>query len=387
MTVISGAEFMREGMSAIIKTITLVIASTIFGVVIAEIGFRVWLYELQKKNILAFEEIQIEDNSRMSFGNATLAEIIRPTRHPRLIYELKPNLRVNFMGADVLTNQYGFRGQAYQLQKAADKLRVVGLGDSHMFGWGIQNEDSYPYQLGSALNKLTPQCRWEIINTAVPGYNTVMEVETLTAKGLKFSPDLVIIQYVGNDLSLPNFLPRDYWSFRRFYLLYFLYDRLRRHAYGREFLDYTPKVGDHRGFESDPLLVPQQYKDMVGLPSYFRAMRELRELARENHFGLLVFTQFRFPAEIMEVLDELNIEFLEGADAYSKYMKQHEIEKYLGSVLSISATDPHPSHISHRVQAQALADFLQERLIPDDLEKKLACSSMRQELQMSRLTH
>lgn len=379
---------MKEGMSPLIKNITLVIASTVVGVVLAEIAFRVWLYELQKKNILAFEEIQAKDNSRKSIGKATLGEIIRPARHPRLIYELKPNMVVNFMGADVTTNLYGFRGPGYEMQKTADTLRIVGLGDSHMFGWGVQNEESYLFQLGNTLNKLTPECRWEIINTAVPGYNTVMEADTLKAKGLKFSPDLVIIQYVGNDLSLPNFLPRDYWSFRRLYFLYFLYDRLRGHAYGREFLDYTPQVGDRGGFESDPLLVPPKYKDMVGLPSYVRAMRELKDLAKENNFGLFVFTQFRLPAEIMEVLDELNIEFLEGADAYSKHMTQHEIEKYVGSVLSISATDPHPSRISHRVQAQALAEFLRERLIPVDLgNNELACSSIDQVLQTPRLAH
>lgn len=370
------------------KNISLIIASILVGLVLAEITFRAWLYGLQERNINAFEEIRAGESARKLGREATLGEIIRPVRNPRLIYELKPSMVVNFMGADVTTNPQGFRGPAAEPNKTSDTKRIVGLGDSHMFGWGVRYEESYLPRLGAALNESTPGCRWEIINTAVPGYNTVMEVETMKTKGLRFLPDLVIIQYVGNDLSLPNFLPRDYWSLKRLYLLYFLYDRLRGHAYGREFLDYTPRVSDRGDFESDPLLVPPKYRDMVGLASYVKAMGELKELAIRHDFSLLVFTQFRLPSKINEALDELHIEFLEGADAYLKYMAQHGIGRYVGSVLSISASDPHPSEIGHRLQARALAKFLQERLdAVGSVDRKPTCADIDKALKMLRPRH
>ena len=54
------------------------------------------------------------------------------------------------------------------------------------------------------LNAAYPQKTWEIINTGVPGYNTVMEVATMRAKGLALEPDIVILNVVTNDLNLPT---------------------------------------------------------------------------------------------------------------------------------------------------------------------------------------
>ena len=48
-----------------------------------------------------------------------------------------------------------------------------------MFGQGIEADDTYLVRLGERLERNVPERGWEIVNTAVPGYNTVMEVLSL----------------------------------------------------------------------------------------------------------------------------------------------------------------------------------------------------------------
>ena len=47
-----------------------------------------------------------------------------------------------------------------------------------------------------------------------------MEIATFEHRARQFDPDLVIIDFVGNDLKLPHFLtePRDLWTLERWYL-------------------------------------------------------------------------------------------------------------------------------------------------------------------------
>jgi hypothetical protein len=49
--------------------------------------------------------------------------------------------------------------------------------------------------LEERLAKEVPNERWEVLNMAVPGYNTAMEVETLKARGLAYEPDVVVVGY------------------------------------------------------------------------------------------------------------------------------------------------------------------------------------------------
>ena len=85
----------------------------------------------------------------------------------------------------VTTNPDGFRGKSIPLHKSSQSIRIVGIGDSCMFGWGVKDEEVYLSILSEPPNSNHPEYSWEIINMAVIGYNTVMEVETLKEKGIE----------------------------------------------------------------------------------------------------------------------------------------------------------------------------------------------------------
>src|SRR5262249_19155124 len=153
-----------------------------------------------------------------------------------------------------------------QTEAAPGTVRILGLGDSVMFGWGVAEEDSCLRQLERLLRERQPAVRWEVVVTAVPGYNTVMEVATLVDLGLALQPALVLLDIVGNDTELPTFVPRepDCWSLSTSFLANYLFSLLR----GRETplfrpLTLAPETSPGR-FESDPARVPEQFRGLVG---------------------------------------------------------------------------------------------------------------------------
>jgi lysophospholipase L1-like esterase len=69
------------------------------------------------------------------------------------------------------------RGPKISKKKPKGVWRIAALGDSTMFGWGIREEETFPAVLQRALNSGSDSREYEVLNFAVPGYNTAMEAE------------------------------------------------------------------------------------------------------------------------------------------------------------------------------------------------------------------
>jgi hypothetical protein len=199
------------------------------------------------------------------------------------------------------------------------------------------------------------------VNMSVPGYNTVMEVEALKEKGLRFQPDLVILGYCGNDLSLPSFIreERDYWSPRESFLLQFVRERLALGARGRDASGLTKGEGaeDLRGFEDDPRRVPPRYADMVGQDAFVSALEELKTMGREHGFEVLVIAYPTVPRAMRPVLGGLGLTVLDPGERVFRFLRTHGGGRFRGSALTLG-DDPHPSVAGHALIADALFDRL-----------------------------
>lgn len=55
------------------------------------------------------------------------------------------------------TNARGFRGPVLARAKPAGALRVVAVGNSSTFGWGVNDDETYPAQLEHALRAAAPR--------------------------------------------------------------------------------------------------------------------------------------------------------------------------------------------------------------------------------------
>lgn len=113
----------------------------------------------------------------------------------------------------VTINSRGQRGLEYEFEKPASKLRVVVLGDSTSWGWGVDDRRMWPRLVEGALAGASPRGETivcygedvpvvqgvEIINLAVPGYGTDQELLAFERDGVKYAPDLVLLGLVHND--------------------------------------------------------------------------------------------------------------------------------------------------------------------------------------------
>ncbi|MEZ6019759.1 MAG: SGNH/GDSL hydrolase family protein [Planctomycetota bacterium] len=91
-------------------------------------------------------------------------------------------------------NRHGFRDREREVAKAPGTKRVLVLGDSVAWGWGVNNGERFSDRLEERL----PGC--EVLNMAVPGYGTDQSLWNLQQRGWEWHPDLVLYTAISNDV-------------------------------------------------------------------------------------------------------------------------------------------------------------------------------------------
>ncbi len=86
---------------------------------------------------------------------------------PEMSHQHRPNSHAFLLGAEVQINSLGLRNHEIYMNKPPGTYRVVVLGDSTTFGWGVHTEKLYPYLLEKSFNANPPsQQIWTIFNTS-----------------------------------------------------------------------------------------------------------------------------------------------------------------------------------------------------------------------------
>jgi len=80
-------------------------------------------------------------------------KIYRPSEIPGLPHEHIPGGRGQIVGKDTEINSLGFRDPEFSPVKAPGTLRVVVLGNSVVFGQGVEEPDTLPAQLAAFLKE------------------------------------------------------------------------------------------------------------------------------------------------------------------------------------------------------------------------------------------
>jgi len=126
-------------------------------------------------------------------------------------YKMKPNISVYVTntvnraelekGIKVFmkSNSEGFRTEEIAARKGENVYRIVLLGDSSTFGWGVNQDERFSRFLEDKLNSAQSSTRYEVINLGIPGYTTEHGVAAFDHYALKYSPDLVILSFGAND--------------------------------------------------------------------------------------------------------------------------------------------------------------------------------------------
>ncbi len=132
-------------------------------------------------------------------------QLLVPSDSPILVYELRPGARITttYLNPEqrewkysASVNFQGFRGEPVGLE--ARKPRIIVLGDSYVFGYGVNDDQTFSHVL---QNRLRDEV--EVMNWGGPGYNLVQAIELLKSKGQEYRPELVILALHYNDFEPP----------------------------------------------------------------------------------------------------------------------------------------------------------------------------------------
>jgi len=137
---------------------------------------------------------------------------------PSCGWRTKPNVRdLRVFDNKILnTNSKGVRGKRdFSYNNNRQKLRILILGDSFTFGDEVSDDETYSFY----LQEMLPQA--EIINMGAHGYGHDQMLILLKEEGIKYQPDIVILGFLGLDMS------RNLLSFRDFAKPRFVLERGR----------------------------------------------------------------------------------------------------------------------------------------------------------------
>ncbi len=98
----------------------------------------------------------------------------------------------------VSTNRDGLRFPLHEIDKPEGIIRLMTLGCSTTFGWGVDNEMSYPAQLEERIHE-SGFSELEVINAGQPGYTSFQGMWLWDRILRDYVPDIVLVGYVVQD--------------------------------------------------------------------------------------------------------------------------------------------------------------------------------------------
>ncbi len=116
------------------------------------------------------------------------------------LYRLRPNLDLDLGSFRVRTNSIGFRGPELGARREGGPFRVLVLGDSVAFGWGVDDGLTFLRRFEADWNSKRDQ-KIEVCNAGHLVYDTTQQLALLREQGLALQPDLVLLVYVVNDIE------------------------------------------------------------------------------------------------------------------------------------------------------------------------------------------
>jgi len=134
---------------------------------------------------------------------------------------LRENIHILVSNAPTSTNNFGLRGvQDRSLTKSESVLRIAVFGDSFTFGFGVHDDETFPYQIERLLNdRLSKKCKVEVLNFGIPGFNTLEEFMYFSKFGMTFFPDVVLFQWFANDFETNGYQLTDLDTIKKGHLL------------------------------------------------------------------------------------------------------------------------------------------------------------------------
>jgi len=135
-------------------------------------------------------------------------------------YEFKANEQGYDYGGGSLKAVYDINSDTlnerfdYEINKDDKTFRIITLGDSFTFGYGVDTKYNWTELLEDKLNQLscTNFNKMEVINLGVSAYDIQYSVERFKLRGKKYNPDLVLWLLKGDDFQEIKEIVQPQWN-------------------------------------------------------------------------------------------------------------------------------------------------------------------------------
>ena len=357
-----------------IRNVLLLVGVNVFLIVSLEI--LCWIIVPKDKNAINFES------------------------YPDYIYRMPPNhswrgeiypdeVTTDAFFVSYRTNAHGFRGPEFQKKKSPGTSRVLCMGDSHTYGEGVEESQTYSGRLEMLLNQAAGGPRFEVINLGVSGYSSCQGLLLLKKEALNLEPDYVVIAYGSNDYY--NELLGPYRDLTDREVLELLN---RSEKLPSSIMEIVKKTHLYHGLKKGIFYLlsrirrPAENGDLRRVPvgEYRENLARFREFADREGFVVIFLNIGNFgnayDRAMREVAEEQDVAFLHAVEIFRKRLPAirsgNEYEKMLapyremlGETLNKELYDEgalyytvdgsHPNAVGHLIIAEELARIILQR--------------------------
>lgn len=275
----------------------------------------------------------------------------RQSANPAIGHEHTPGSRARLMGVDVAISSQGLRDRDFAPVPPAGRTRILMLGDSLTFGWGVPADRTYSKRLEQMLREAGYDV--EVLNTGVGNYNTEMEVAYFLERGSKFQPQYVVLNYFINDAEPTpryesNLLARHSRAFVYFASRVDAAMRQANVAERSDWKDYYASL----------------YKNPEGMRRVAAAVERLAAYSREHGIELFIadYPELRSPRDYPFPYVSEAVRRLAAANGLEYFDLLPAVRDMEPESLWVTRPDPHPSIAAHEAFASALFRIFEAKL-------------------------
>lgn len=258
------------------------------------------------------------------------------------------------------------RDYEYPLEKTTGTYRIIGLGDSFAWGWGVPDNRRTTFKyLECWLNADGMGKRYEVINCAQPAKSVSYYESFVKEYAEKLNPDMFLILYNLNDSYLPHAsmvvddrterLMREQKD--PLSDISRLYRFVKKRIVKKRVHDYTV------GHIKDGYFGPEKEKKW-GIAQ--ENLKEIQRICRLQGIELVV--------AVFPLLFQLEgkYPFREEVEEIERFLKSSQIKSidllpsFIGkktSLLWSRPTDSHPNRVAHRIAAETIFRYLKQNVL------------------------
>jgi lysophospholipase L1-like esterase len=282
----------------------------------------------------------------------------------------------NYSDGDININSQGFRDKEYKVKKDKNVFRILCLGDSSTFGFGVQLQETYHTLLENRLNKELGHSgiRFEIINAGVTGYTSCQGLGLYKLKGFKYTPDVVTFYFGVNErikrfyLSDKQIMQHEVPAAIKAAIENNLLLKLDSYRLLRNFMVNILRIGKNNIGENFPLVSRVSTKD------FKENILELNRLCKKNGSLLLLISPPYSKIKDLKGNLLISVDTVFCRELLENISKEYNIP--LLNIPEMTERSPldttpffldtvHPNQLGHRMIMERLYDYLvTNKLLP-----------------------